>query len=200
MNALGFEHIAGLAKRIEVALVQNVRRNERANQNFFGIGDLHGCGTFYGRGGTVRCYVLQFLSQQARVDGQLLRDIARQLIANDAAGYALDMRQQIIDRLHLALCRFSWKLCTRTLDQVIEIALRVLERLRIRFFAFSAYEQVRIESGFKGQNADVEVFFDQQAQRALRGAGASIVGIEIDDDIFAETSQQFGLQVSKSCS
>src|SRR5690349_20382678 len=87
---------------------------------------------------------------------------------------------------------------SRAFDQVIEISVRIFERLRVRLLAFSANKQVRVESGVKREHPNVEVLLDQQAQGALGGAGAGGIGIEIDHHVFAETPEQFGLQVSKS--
>ncbi len=49
-------------------------------------------GAFDGSCRSAGRHMLQFLAQHRRVDAQLLRDLVRELIANDAAGHALDMR------------------------------------------------------------------------------------------------------------
>ena len=70
--------------------------------------------------------MLEFLAQHRRIDAQFLRDLMSKLIANDAARNALDVWKQIIQRLHLALGAADGKLGAGALNQVIEIALRVL--------------------------------------------------------------------------
>ncbi len=60
--------------------------------------------------------VTEFLAQDGGVDLEFLRDLLREFVAHDAAGDALDVRQQIVHCLLLALTAAHWKLRPRPLD------------------------------------------------------------------------------------
>ncbi len=138
--------------------------------------------------------MLEFLPQNGGIDAEFLRDLAGQFVAHDPAGHSLDMRQQIIQRLHFALSTANGELVLGALDQVIEITLRVFERLAVSIFTFAADEEIRVEAGFQSQHFDLEFFFDQKTQGALGGLGTGGVGIEIHDNVLAEAAQQPGLE------
>ena len=90
------------------------------------------------------------------------------------------------------------KLRAGALDQVVEVGLGFLQGGAVGIFAFAADEEVGIESGLEGEHLDVELFFDQQAQCAFGGFGSGGVGVEIDDDILAETSEQLACSSVKA--
>ena len=66
--------------------------------------------------------MFKFLPEHVRVDAQLLRNLVRQFVADDAAGHTLDVREQVVDGFHLAFGRAHRELRAGTLDQVIEVA------------------------------------------------------------------------------
>ena len=118
-------------------------------------------------------------------------------VADDAAGNALDVGQQIVQGLHLALGAAHGELRAGALDQVVEIFLRVLERFAVGVFAFAADVEVGIESLLEGEHFDGEFFFDQQAEGAFGGFRSGGVGIEIHDNVLAEAAEQLGLQLGE---
>src|SRR6185437_13427570 len=80
----------------------------------------------------------------------------------------------------------------------VKIALGVFQGGGVSVLALAAKKKIGIKSGFERQHLDVEFFFDQKTECALGGFCAGSVGIEIDDDIFAEAAQEFCLQFSES--
>ena len=54
----------------------------------------------------------------------------------------------------------------RPLDQIIEIFLRIFQRIGISFFSFAPDVEIGIESLLKREHFDLKLFFHQQAQRA----------------------------------
>ena len=122
-----------------------------------------------------------------------MRDFIGQFVAHNAAGHSLHVRQEVIQRLHFALRNTYGKLCPRPFDEVIEILLRVPQRLLVGCGSLAPDVKIGIEAGLERQDLDLEVFADQQRQRALGRSSAGGVGIEVNDDVLAESSQQPGL-------
>src|SRR5262249_59930095 len=90
--------------------------------------------------------VLQLLPQDRRIQIQLLCNLFRQGVAHDSAGYALHVRQKIIYGSVFALGAAHWELRTRSLNQVIEVFVRVLERVSVSILPFAPHKEVGIES------------------------------------------------------
>src|SRR6516162_10699187 len=103
----------------------------------------------------------QLLAQYSRVDAQTVRHLIGQLVTNDPVGDALDMRQQEVQRLDLALWCARGKLLAGTIDEVIKIFLRVGQRAGVGLHTQAANVQVRIEASLQRQNLDLKVFADQ---------------------------------------
>ncbi len=134
MKLLGAERVIGLLGGIidlllTVLVLEGERefaaRGESMQQNALGFGQRRlgsgrelGCGARSGD-------VTKFLAQNSRVDLQFLRDVGGEFVADNAAGDALDVRQQIIDRFDLALGG-ARKLGLSALDQIIKVLLRRL--------------------------------------------------------------------------
>ncbi len=141
--------------------------------------------------------MLQLLPQYAGIDAQFLRDLLRQLVADDPAGHALDVGQQMIHGLLFAFAGADGKLCAGSLDEVVKIFLRILQRRGVGVFPFAADVEIGIETLFERQHFDLKLFFHQQSQGAVGGFRAGCVGIEVDDDILAEAAEQLGLQLGE---
>src|ERR1700691_3388715 len=138
--------------------------------------------------------MLQFLPQHGGIDPQFLRNLQSQFVAGNPAWHSLNVRQKMIDGLYLALRVPRRKHASRPIKQIIEVFLRVLERRAISVFALAHDKQVGIESALQGENSDAELFFDEQAKRALGGARPRRVGIEVDHNILGESSEELSLQ------
>ena len=107
------------------------------------------------------------------------------------------MRQQIIDGLVFAVSAAHRKLRTRTLNEIIEELLRMLQCLPVSLFSLAPNIKIGIESLLQRQHLDLKFFLDQQAQRALRGLRSRRIGIEVHHHILAEPPQQLGLQLGE---
>src|SRR5215469_574891 len=141
--------------------------------------------------------MLQLLAEDRGVNAEFLGNLARQFIANDAAGNAVNVGKQEFHRVDFALCAAHRELGAGALDEVVEIALRAFERLAVGIGALTADEQIGIESGFEGDSPKVELFLEQQAKRALCGPGSRGVRIEVHNHVLREPSKQAGLQLGK---
>ena len=139
----------------------------------------------------------QFLAKDCGIDAELLRDFLGQFVAHDAAGDALDVRQEIVHGFDLAFSAAHGELRAGALDEVIEIFLRSLQRRGVGVFAFAADVEVGIESLLEGEHLDLKFLFHQQAESALGGLGSGRVGIEVHDYVLAETAEQLGLQLGE---
>ena len=155
-------------------------------------------GAFTAESGARAGCVAKFLAHHGGVDAQLLRDLVGQFVAHDAAGDALNVRQQIVHRFLLAVSAAHGELRAGALDQVVEIFLRVAQGFAVGVFAFAADVEVGIESLFESEDLDLKLFFDQQADGALSGFGSGGVGIEVHDDVLTEAAEQLGLQLGES--
>ncbi len=93
------------------------------------------------------------------------------------------MGQEIVHSFDLAFGAAHRELAASAFDQVVEILLGVSQRAAISVFTFAADKQVRIEARFQGEHLDLKFLFDQQAEGAFGGLGASRVRIEIDHDV-----------------
>ena len=96
---------------------------QSADENFFRFGNLGFGGGFDGGGFAGGGGVAEFLAQDGGIDGELLRDLVGQLVAHDAAGHALDVRQEIVDGLLFAFAAADGELRAGAFDEVIEIFL-----------------------------------------------------------------------------
>ena len=141
MQSLAAQGKMRLSRRLEVEVLafalayRTVRQFlacQRSNQNALGIHQGGGSGRVHPRRRTRARGVAQFLPQHRRFDSQAMRDLVGPLVAHDAAGYPLNVRQQIIQGLHFAFGSARGKQRARALNQVIEIFLRVGKRLVIR--------------------------------------------------------------------
>ena len=139
----------------------------------------------------------EFLAQDGGVDLEFLRDLLREFVAHDAAGDALDVRQEIVHRFVFAFGAADGKLRACALDQVVEVFLRVAQGLTVGVLAFAADVEVGIESLLEGEDLDLEFFFDEQAQSTLGGLCSGRVGVEVHDYILAEAAEQLGLQLGE---
>src|SRR5439155_23572110 len=121
-------------------------------------------------------------------------------VANDAARGSLNVRKQVIHRLHLALLAACRKLRTGTLDQVVEISLRMLQGIAVSLLYFAPNKQVGVETIFECKDVDREFLFHQNTQGALSGSGAGSIRVEIHNHVLAEAAEQPGLRVGERCS
>ncbi len=80
----------------------------------------------------------QLLPQHSRIDSQPMRHLVGPLVAHDAAGHALNVRQQVIQRLDLAFGSAGGKLRACALDQVVKVLLRVLQCIGVGLYALCA--------------------------------------------------------------
>src|ERR1700723_2962907 len=212
MQSFALQGVLRLPRRIELLLgaitsrrvlpwLHLARRSEGANENPLGIGSLHLRRSFQGCRRTLGSYVSQFLSQHCRVNAQLLRDLLAQLVTHDPTRHPLDVWQQVVDRLQLTFGAAHRKMTSRPVDQIVEILLRVLERLAVSILALAPDIQIRIEPLLQGKHLyailDLELFFDQQAECPLRGFGPSRIRIKVDHDLLAEAREQLHLYLSK---
>src|SRR5205807_8362371 len=130
--------------------------------------------------------VPKFLPQHRRVDAQLLRDLVSELIAHNPARDALNVRQEEVHRLYLALCTSHRELGAGPLDQIIKVALGMAYSLGIGVSSFAANEQVGIKTRLQPHHLDIEILFPEQAHCSFGRMGARGIRIEIYDDVLAE--------------
>ena len=164
------------------------RGGKRPNQDALGIRHLGFERSLNHSSGPAGDGMSQFLPQNRRVDAQLLCDLVGEFVTHNPARHALNVRQKIVDGLYLAFRAADRELTPGTLDQVVEIALRMLQVVGIGIFALAPDEEIRVKSGLKRKYLDLKFFFDQQAEGALGGFCARSVRIEIHNDILAEAS------------
>src|SRR3984893_11201797 len=103
--------------------------SQRSDQKLFRVGDLSFDRGLYAGHRPVSGSMLQLLPQNGGVDAEFLRDLVRQFVAYDSARNSLDVWQQVIQRLHLALGAANGELALSALDQVIKITLWLFEWL-----------------------------------------------------------------------
>ena len=125
----------------------------------------------------------QFLAQHRGVDAELLRRIGGKLVAGQLLRHAPDVRQQEVHGLHLLLRARAGKHLPRPLDQVVGLAARAANRLRIGLDATLANIAVGVEAAVEGHDLDRETLLGQQRDRLLGGIGSGGVGIEVDHHV-----------------
>ncbi len=126
-----------------------------------------------------------------------MRDLVRPLVANNAAGHALDVRQEIIQRLHFALGRACREKRARAFYEVVEIFLRMAKGVCVSLHALATDVEVGIEAALQRENFDLEIFADQQCQRTLGSRRARCIRIEVNNNVLAEAAQQLGLNLGE---
>ena len=158
VKLLGAEGVIGLLGRIVDLLLavlvlegkgKFTARGESLKQNALGFGEGRlgggrelGCGAGSGD-------VAKFLAQNGRVDLQFLRDVGGEFVADDAAGNALDVRQEIVDGFDLALGG-AGKLGLGALDEVIKVLLRGLQSRAVGGSSLAADDRGRDRSPDRG--------------------------------------------------
>ncbi len=135
----------------------------------------------------------QLLAQGGGVDAQFLRGVHGEFVALDAAGDALNVRQQPVDGFHFRIGRARREERARALQQIVGVRQRVAQRFGVGVFSLAADIKVGIEAAVEVDDADAEIFFEQQRERAFGGGGAGGIGVEVDDDVLAEASEQADL-------
>ena len=85
----------------------------------------------------------------------------------------------------------------RPVDQIVEIFLRATQCLAVGVLPHAPDEEIGIKSLFQREHLDLKFFFHQQAQRALGGLSPSRIRIEVDDDVLAESPEQFRLDLGE---
>src|SRR5579872_6713141 len=211
MQVFTSECVLRLPRRIELLLgtvargkmfgsrLHLARRSEGADENALGIGGLNGRKGLYRGRGSLHRDMPQLLPQHGGVDSQLLRNLLADLIAGNRIGHALNVRDQVVHRLHFSLCITQWKMNSCAIDQVIKIFLRTAQRRAVRISSLATDVEIRIESLVQGKYFDVESLFHQQTQSTLRRFCASRIGIEVDHNILAESTKQLRLNLGECC-
>ena len=77
---------------------------------------------------------------------QFLRDLAGQLVSDDAAGDSLDVRKKVVHGFDFPFGAADGEVCAGALDEVVKIFLRVTESFAVGIFAFAADIEVGVES------------------------------------------------------
>ena len=90
--------------------------------------------------------MLQLTAQQRGIDPQLLRHLPTQLVALDAVVHPLQVRQQKIHRLHLAIGSIHAELGLGAGDEIVEIIGRTFQRRAVSRLALAADVQIGIEA------------------------------------------------------
>ncbi len=140
----------------------------------------------------------QLLAQHGGIDAQLLRSVGGKLVPRQFLRHAADVRQQVIHGLHLLLRAGAGKHLPRALDQVIGLAARAAQRLRVGLHAPLANIAVGVEAAVEGDDLDGEAFLGQQGNGLFGGVGAGGVGIEIDHHLRGVPLENRHLLLGKS--
>ena len=106
----------------------------------------------------------KFLSQHRRLDAEAVRDFVGQFVAHDAAGHALNVRQQVVQRLDLAFWCTHGMQGPGTLDEVVEILLRMGECLTVGVAPFRRMYRSGSKPASSVKYLDLEVFAHQQRE------------------------------------
>ena len=145
-----------LPRRLEVEVlalaaahgtVRQLATGKGADQHPLGIGQRRAAGGAHLRGRSRTRGVPQLLAQHRRIDPQAMRNLVGQLVAHNAAGHSLNVRQQVVQRLHFPLRSAGGELRPRALDEVVEIFLRVRQRLAVSRRSLAPDVEIGIEAG-----------------------------------------------------
>ena len=105
--------------------------------------------------------------------------------------------QEIVDGFDLAFRRCAGTGPGRVQSGRRNTSARPCRRRSVGGGSLAAHEEIGIEALLKGDDADLEIFADEQGERTLGGGGSGSVGIEIDDNFFAEAGEQAGLRLGE---